>query len=121
MCSGKWVHKGDVGEDTTAFTLSMAGSIDAQTKGYITTVTLRDGRKMMVPCAIAGFGAGFAVGEQELTEEAKDPYPGEKVKVVIAEGRINSYESQAFFFVFNGRTCSNKKFVRYNTINTYRR
>lgn len=44
----------------------MAGSIDAQTKSYITTVTLRDGRKMMVPFAIAGLGAGFAVGEQDL-------------------------------------------------------
>ena len=32
---------------------------------------------MMVPCAIAGLGAGFAVGEQDLTVEAKDPYPGE--------------------------------------------
>ncbi len=76
----------------------MAGSIDAQTKGYITTVALRDGRKMMVPCAIAGFGAGFAVGQQDLTVEAKDPYPGENVKVVIAESRINSYEPKGVFF-----------------------
>ena len=78
----------------------MAGSIDAQTKGYITTVALRDGRKMMVPCAIAGFGAGFAVGEQDLTVEARDPYPGEKVKVVIEEGRINSYEPKGVFLCF---------------------
>jgi hypothetical protein len=101
--------KGDVGEVTIAFPVSMAGAIAAQAQGYITTVTLKDGRSMKVPCAIDGLGAGFAVGEQNFTVEAKDPHSGEKVKVEIREGRVDSFEPESIF-VFNGRSCSNINF-----------